>query len=91
MTGRTRRSQKEIIQDKITKIKETIKVTEEKLSALKTERSDLENQLKDIEVDEEIQLRKENELKKICSLIKQKDISFEEIEELLMLNEGSKK
>lgn len=86
MTGRTRPSQKEIIQDKIAKIKETIKDTEEKLSALKTERSDLENQLKDIEVDEEIQSRKENELKKICSLIKQKDISFEEIEELLMLN-----
>lgn len=90
MTGRTRPSQKEIIQDKIAKIKETIKNTEEKLSALKLEKKNLENELKDIEA-AEIKVRKEAEMKKICALIEERDISFEEIKKLLTETEEKAK
>lgn len=90
MTGRTRPSQKEIIQDKIAKIKETIKNTEEKLSALKLEKKNLENELKDIEATE-IKVRKEAEMKKICALIEERDISFEEIKKLLTETEEKAK
>lgn len=90
MTGRTRPSQKEIIQDKIAKIKETIKDTEEKLSALKLEKKNLENELKDIEA-AEIKVRKEAEMKKICALIEERDISFEEIKKLLTETEEKAK
>lgn len=77
-----RRNKKEIIIDTISKLDEQIIITEKKLISLKSERADCKAQLKEIE-DIELKAKEEEKMNKIISLIKQNNISYEEVEEFL--------
>lgn len=79
---RARRSQKEIVLDKIAKIDESIKNTEDKLTALKNEKNELNNQLKSIE-EAESQETIENITNKVAMAIKKNKITVEELEAFL--------
>ena len=82
MAQRVRRSQKEIIQDKILKIEEDIKNTEDKLTALRTEKDAFEAQLKEIEEAEE-RANEEAVINKVAQAIKKKKISIDDVEAFL--------
>lgn len=79
---RVRRSQKEVIIDKITKIDEAIKTTEEKLETLKSEKNKLNDQLKEIE-EAANQETINAVVGKIATAIKKKKITIEEVEAFL--------
>lgn len=79
---RVRRSQKEVIIDKITKIDEAIKTTEEKLETLKLEKNKLNDQLKEIE-EAANQETINAVVGKIATAIKKKKITIEEVEAFL--------
>lgn len=79
---RTRRSQKEVIIGKISKIDNSIKAAEEKLEALKSEKNQLSEQLKEIEE----AANQENinaVVSKVATAIKKKKITIEEVEAFL--------
>ena len=82
MAARIRRSQKEIIQDKITKLEEQITIFEQKISGLKSERADNIALLKEIE-DAENRAREEAEKEELFALLKAKNVSLDEIRDFL--------
>lgn len=79
---RTRRSQKEVIIGKISKIDNSIKAAEEKLEALKSEKNKLSEQLKEIE-EAANQESINTVVSKVATAIKKKKITIEEVEAFL--------
>lgn len=79
---RTRRSQKEVIIGKISKIDNSIKAAEEKLEALKSEKNKLNDQLKEIE-EAANQENINTVVSKVATAIKKKKITIEEVEAFL--------
>ena len=79
---RTRRSQKEVIIAKISKIDNSIKSAEEKLEALKSDKNKLSEQLKEIE-EAANQETINAVVGKVATAIKKKKITIEEVEAFL--------
>lgn len=79
---RTRRSQKEVIIGKISKIDNSIKAAEEKLESLKSEKNKLSEQLKEIE-EAANQESINTVVSKVATAIKKKKITIEEVEAFL--------
>ena len=79
---RQRRTTKDIFSDKIQKIDQRIKASEEKLAALKEEKNILEQKFAELE-NEEIQKVKEEERKKLLKFIEKNNITMDDLQSIV--------
>ena len=81
-TKRVRRDKKTVLQEKISGIDEKINSLQSKIATLEAEKTKLQKEMEEIG-NEALKKAKIEEQKKMASLLKKKNISLEELEQLL--------
>lgn len=80
--ARERRTKSQIITDDIQKLDEKIQGLKEKIEELTNKKAELQTQL-DTLLEEEARAKEEADIKELATLLKQKNLSLDELKELI--------